>query len=251
MSDKIVKQFQELAKLGKIEGIYDDIPESAYNHPDFPAIRSGMLKSVLYKSWHHYISSAQKEVPEHFIEGRIFHSFMEGVSEADIRREHNLIGPDLAKYRQMSNSVRSHPRFEETHKDSKREITFFANCRYTGQLLRCRCDLWNPSTNLITDYKTTLDASPEAFPSAARRLHYRMSACFYAAVVNWATNRHVEEFRIIAVEKKEPHFSAQYFYTADSFELETEAMVNGLKQIAEARKGGNIGYSTNTIELRY
>jgi hypothetical protein len=251
MTEKLVKQFQELEKLNRIEGIYEDVPEEVYNHPKFPGVRSGMLKAVVGKSFHHYQNQQVGETPQHFIDGQVFHSFMEGLTKDQIRAKYKMIGPDLEKYVQMSNSVRSHPRFEETHRDARREITFFTRCRYTGLLLRCRCDLWNPSSNLITDYKSTVDASPEAFPSAARRLKYRLSACFYAAVVNWTTGKSVDEFRIIAVEKKEPYFAAQYFYTSDSFELETETMVTGLRQIAEAQQGGNVGYTTDTIELRY
>lgn len=247
---QIVQNFIKLASQNKLHGVYENVPDEAYNHPDFPGIRSGLLKSVVKKSYHHAMSETQ-DAKDHFVDGQIFHYVMEGAATSDIKLKYGLISPEIEKFRQMSNSVRSHPRFEEVARGSMKEVTMFATCRYTGLLLRCRCDLWNPESGLITDYKTTLDASAEGFARVSRKFGYRMSACFYAAVTNWATDRRVDEFRIVAVEKKEPFFAAQYFYSSESFELETEAMVRGLNQIKKARLGGYKGYTTDVLELRY
>jgi hypothetical protein len=247
---RIVSNFIKLASQNKLNGIYENVPEEAYNHPDFPGIRSGLLKSVVKKSYFHAMAEAQEE-KKHLVDGQIFHTVMEGAQDVHLKSKYGLISPEIEKFRHMSNSVRSHPRFEEVHRGSMREVTMFATCRYTGLLLRCRCDLWNPESGLITDYKTTLDASLEGFTRSARKFGYRMSACFYAAVTNWATKRQVDEFRIVAVEKTPPYFAAQYFYSNESFELETEAMVRGLHQIKQALLDGHRGYSTDVLELRY
>jgi hypothetical protein len=247
---QIVQNFIKLAEQNKLQGIYENVPEAAYNHPDFPGIRSGFLKKVIKESYYHATQKKDDEDKPHFINGRIFHSVMEGVSDTELRKIYNIIGPDIEHFRHMSNSVRSHKRFEECHRGSMREVTMFATCRYTGLLLRCRCDLWNPS-GLITDYKTAEKASLDGFTSSARRNGYRMSACFYAAVTSWATGINVGEFRMIAVEKDPPYLCAHYSYSSDSFELDTESMVRGLNQIKQARLGGPTGYTADVIELRY
>jgi hypothetical protein len=248
---KILNHFINLDKLDKIEGIYDDVPEEVYNDPRFPGIRSSFLKSVAKKSYHHATENIDNEDKQHFIDGRIFHEMMEGFSDKEIAAKNSLTHSELRKFKDMQSSAKAHPRFYEIYQGSRKEITMFARCRYTGLLLRCRCDLWNPETNLIADYKTTKDASLEGFSRNAKRFGYRLSACFYSMITSWATGRHVEEFRILAVEKESPYFCQMFSYMRDSFELDTELVVQGLNQIKQATTGGHKGYSTNVIELRY
>lgn len=234
-----------------IEGIYDDIPQDVYNHPEFPGIRSSVVKAVAKKSFFHAQVVNSEKSKEHFTQGRIFHELIEGVNPDEIRKKYKLTNLELEPFKHMVDSVKSHPRFEEVYKGARREITFFARCRYTGELLRCRCDLWHPDTNLIADYKTTSDASLDGFSRSAKKFGYRLGACFYAAVVNWATKEPVEEVRLIAIEKEAPYFCAQYRYGSESFELDTELMVDAIRRIKLAREGGNKGYSTQVIDLRY
>jgi hypothetical protein len=249
-NSKILQHFKALEENGKLTGIYDDIPDDVYNDPEFPGVRSSFLKKVAKKSYHHALQKDEKK-KDHLEFGRGFHSFMEGLSKDELYRKYRISNTEYEQQQQMANSIKSHPRFEEVYAHARREITMFAKCPYTGQTLRCRLDLWTPETNLIADYKSVEDASFDGFSRSARRWGYRFSACFYAFVVNLVTKEPVDEVRLIAVEKAGPYFSAQYFYSSESFELDTEMMVEALRRVKIAGTGGNIGYSEQVIELRY
>lgn len=250
--EKIVDDFVRLAKADKLKGMYKDIPEEAYNHPRFPAIRSSVVKSVAKKSfWHAQEQEKSREEKEHLVIGKALHERLEGVSEQEVKKKFNLLQADIVNIRQMVNSVRSHPDFMDCYEGSMKEVTFFGKCPFTGLLLRCRCDLFNYEMNIVTDYKTSADASPDKFPMFARKFGYRMSACHYAATINYAIGRNIDEFRMIAVESKTPFFAALYYYAPDFFNQEQEAFLRALWLIREGLDETYFGYTRERIELRY
>ena len=104
----------------------------------------------------------------------------------------------------------------------------------TGVLCRCRVDMQNDDEDglaLVTDLKTTGDASPRTFVGQCLRLGYHRSAAWYSDGVRAVTGRKVD-FVIVAAEYTAPCSVAGYAMT--SSEAMTHQHLLGQKQNREA-----------------
>jgi hypothetical protein len=86
------------------------------------------------------------------------------------------------------------------------------HCLMTSQfhkeiIFKCKPDLYNPDLNAIIDYKTTDDASPEAFAASAAKYNYHLQAAAYLSATR------AQAFYIIAQEKTYPYSVAVYEMT--------------------------------------
>jgi len=80
----------------------------------------------------------------------------------------------------------------------------------TGELCRCRPDAYNPGLRLMVDLKTTVDASPSAFPKSVANFGYHMQQAWYRDGWEAAGGGEVDAFVFIAVEKTAPFAYAIY-----------------------------------------
>lgn len=79
----------------------------------------------------------------------------------------------------------------------------------TGELCRCRPDLYRPDLKLILDVKSTASAHPDAFARSVVNYGYHAQEAFYSDGWN-ACGAEVEAFAFLAFEKKAPYAVAVY-----------------------------------------
>lgn len=79
----------------------------------------------------------------------------------------------------------------------------------TGELCRCRPDLYRPDLKLILDLKSTLSAHPDAFARSVVNYGYHAQEAFYTDGWN-AIGAPVEAFAFLAWEKKSPYAFGVY-----------------------------------------
>ena len=120
--------------------------------------------------------------------------------------------------------------------DGKKEYSLFATCPQTGLELRCRPDLYNPHDYVMSDVKTTTDASPVGFVrSAIYKFRYDAQAAFYkyvAELCGWK----VTHFAFLAVENKAPHAAHMHVMGMDAMEQGHKDMMRALELIAAAKE---------------
>lgn len=114
------------------------------------------------------------------------------------------------------------------------EQTYAAIDPETGVLVKCRLDGDRLEDGIILDFKTTTDASPDAFWRDAKKYRYRVQDAWYRDTVNLALGAEVADtFAFIAVEKDEPNGVAVYFYDEDEVRAGREQARADLRGIAE------------------
>lgn len=102
------------------------------------------------------------------------------------------------------------------------EQSFYATDPKTGELIKCRTDLWRPGSSMIVDLKSAIDASPDGFGRAAANYRYDVQAVWYPDVCELAIGESVDHFVFVAIEKEAPWAVGVYFW-----ENEYESAFNG------------------------
>lgn len=81
----------------------------------------------------------------------------------------------------------------------------------TGQLCRCRPDLYRPDLGIIIDLKSTESAHPEAFARSVINYGYHAQEAFYTDGMNQVLpDARIEGFLFLAWEKKSPYAFGLY-----------------------------------------
>lgn len=86
---------------------------------------------------------------------------------------------------------------------SKKEVSIVWKCRETNELCKARLDSWKSELKLITDIKTTTNATRFAFQKALSDYGYHRKAAWY----EWGMEtlgQSTDLFAFVAVEKDEP-----------------------------------------------
>lgn len=105
------------------------------------------------------------------------------------------------------------------------ELSGYWRDEETGELCRCRPDLYSHELQVMADLKSTGDASPFSFSKSVAEYGYHVQEAFYSQGWHVASNytAHVQAFIFIAVESKAP-FAHQIFELEPSAYAEGEAI---------------------------
>ncbi len=156
-------------------------------------------------------------------------------------------GQELAK---MDRSVRAHPAASKLlAMPGETEVSAVFRDIETGVLCKMRMDRLCRQKRLIWDLKTTSDASPEGFASAAVNFGYFRQSDFYMRGCA-ALGIEVEQFAFVPVEK-ETYEVAVYVAAVEDLELahrENTALLLRWKSCVESNHWP--GYSDVPVELR-
>lgn len=221
--ESILQNLISLASAGQLHGCYSDIPESVYNDPRCPGLRSGDIKEIVSKSYSLW-QSAPKKDSSAFEFGRDFHAVMEGVVET--------IDPMM---KAMRAKILSHPEARDLVLGSQMERTYFSVDQETGLLKRCRADLYTQQ-GIVADYKTTKSAATDSFIRDARKYLYRISAAFYLEIISEVMGQVHRDFRLIAVEKALPFEVAVFKIDERSISKGEEEVRMALRLIRNVRE---------------
>lgn len=91
--------------------------------------------------------------------------------------------------------------------NAKVEQSIYFTHDRTGLQCKVRPDIWN--NNIVTDLKTTEDASPRAFQSSAYKYGYFLQAAMIHEALR-SLGIKMDKFVFACVEKKEPYLEALY-----------------------------------------
>lgn len=130
-------------------------------------------------------------------------------------------------------------------KSGKQELSGFGYDEETRLKLRTRCDSMLVEEGMIFDYKTTTDASYDAFMYSIRKYRMHMQAALYLKVASQVLGRPVEMFRWVALEKKAPYDVAIWDADPAYLEMGEQDLRRALKIIDHCDKTGNwCGYQS-------
>ena len=121
-----------------------------------------------------------------------------------------------------------------TMEGALKEQSLFVTCPQTGLELRCRPDLYNPSDLVMSDVKTTTDASPAGFLREVYKWRYDVQGAFYSYVAELAGWK-VRHFTFLAVETSLPYASHMHVMGMEALEVGRRDMMRTLEKIAEAK----------------
>lgn len=253
-----------LAELIQMEGrgeldraSFDDIPIQVYHHPSCPGISSTTIKTVLKRSFNHVGAKAAVE-KESFRFGSAFHCFNNephlfkdtyyvcpfDKKKGDEWKEHAARGKgkiilmqrEFACLTVMSRKLWLHPDAKLLLEGAQFEITYFIRDARTGVLKKCRVDAIQPQKRIISDLKTTWDASPEPFTWDCRKYLYRISAAYYMQIVSEFYGELFTDFFLIPCEKTEPYEITVYPIGQESWQKGCTEVAEALDKIAAIKK---------------
>lgn len=249
---EILKELIDMEARGELDrASFDDIPIQVYHHPSCPGISSTTIKTVLKKSWNHVGTKGGAE-KDSFRFGSAFHCLnnephlfndiyivcpfdskrgedWKGYKEsAGARGKILLLQKEFRCLEVMSKKLWLHPDARELMTNAQFEVTYFVRDQRTGVLKKCRVDsIKRGSLILISDLKTTWDASPDAFSFDCRKYLYRISASYYSEIVSEFYGELVHGFYLIPCEKVEP-------YEITVYKVPDDAILKGGAEIAES-----------------
>jgi exodeoxyribonuclease VIII len=232
-------------------GIYHDIPNAEYHAS--PGASSTALKKLRQSPAHYraYMAEQRKET-DALRFGQLIHT---AVLEPEKFDSTVAVGPDCAKNRKewkefaaehegmdlikkseaetimaMVEQVHSHPKAKAllVPGAGQAEVSAYWTDERSGEFGKCRPDFWRHD-GIIIDYKSTTDASPEAFAKAIWNYGYHISAGHYldgcAAAIRQSGADIVEptSFVFIAQEKEPPY--AVGVYLADYEMIQVGKMI--------------------------
>jgi hypothetical protein len=251
-NEEILQSLISMAKRGNLVGAFDDIPSVVYNDPRMPGVRSGLIKSIVEKSYNHYLYEGVKNERALFF-GSAFHAYVTDFEEFTTEYKKDLSSEEIKKIGLMHKKLIEHPDVKPRLQNAKFEVTFFSQCQVTGLLKRCRVDLLQKDLSTLeelNDFKTCKSASPSAFGKDARFFLYRISAAYYLGIVSEVLGRYVRNFNLIPSEKEEPYESAVYRIDDKSIAKGEEEALKGLKILKEIYQSGDSAWKGYELGVR-
>jgi len=116
----------------------------------------------------------------------------------------------------------------------------------TGELCKCRPD-WIREDDVILDYKTTEDASPEGFPRFMAKYRYHVQHAFYQDGMRAITGRDFM-FAFLVQEKDPPYAVGVYVLDSEAVELGRILYKRNLLTLAECKISKSWPAYSNRVE---
>lgn len=148
-----------------------------------------------------------------------------------------------AKARAMAEKVMAHPQAREALSGGAAEQSVFTE--HHGHILKARPDHWTGP--LLSDLKTTADASPDGFQRQAAKLAYHIQAAYYLHVCS--QHAPAEDFVFIAVENFAPFEVACYLLDDDALAIGRDHMHEALQTLLQAKRSGHYPGYSSSVEL--
>jgi len=138
--------------------------------------------------------------------------------------------------------------FKSIYLKSENEVTFFINDKKNNVLKKCRADMYSAELSLITDIKTTQDASFNGFRRSMVSFNYDRQAAYYTDIIDKITGTK-NSFIFAAVEKNHPFSVGLYLAPDRVIEVGRELYQDNLAYYAQAKENKQESYSKEIIEI--
>lgn len=236
---KTYDQFKQDLEANNLNGFYIGVPNSDYHNS--PGISKSGLDRINHSPAHFKFAPPMKQTPAMrmgsaihcaILEPHVFekdYMMLENVTDRrnkeykdavnQIGADYVLTATDADKIKGMQAAIEAnvHAMKQVEAPDAVAEVSVFATCENTGELLKCRFDLLNHGVAL--DLKKTKDARPETFAKSVHNYRYHVQAAFYNYVYRLATGNDLKAFAFLAIEEDAPHGNAIYTLDEDALNL--------------------------------
>lgn len=271
------KTIQEKVQAGSYFGATDELSAVDYN-ADKLYMRSSSLKVFRDETPAHYKASLTKviEATPAMVWGTAFHALMledekadlfaikpegmnrRGVANQKLYDEFHLINKDkiilsadiFEDVKAVADAVRARLDIQKALKTGFSEVSAFTVCPVTGVRIKARADRFIQGKYFILDFKTTEDASPEAFKRKIKDMGYLHAAAHYMHVFSEVTGEKMNAFVLIAVEKSAPYEVAFYELDPEDLARAHDENIQALRLYAEClEKDIWPGYGNQKIKM--
>lgn len=234
-----------------IPGIYKDLAMAEY-HKRIGLSKTGMVDfckaPILYYERYH-LGLIKKET-QAMRRGKAFHALQDGTfpilyaigPEVKSRSEKKwkdfvasnpgkvcLKPSEAAELIGMTEAVRLHRKASEILKQpGDDELSFYWIDAITGILLKCRPDRITADFDIVVDFKTAADPTPDAFRSSAYDRHYYVSAALTLEGIEAATGKRPSAYYYLAVSPTRPYLVGLYKAMPDEIKLGQEFIRSNL-----------------------
>lgn len=176
---------------------------------------------VIGNAVHTYILQKEKFNDYYLISNKPDQRTSKGKEEwAHIKNQSNgkiILSEDIfQEVEKLGNSFLSHDLAKKFLEGAKIEKSIFWKDLNTNILCKARPDIWLP--NIMADIKTTNDASPRSFQRDIIKYGYHIQAAMVQDGIYHVTNKMIETFVFIAIEKEDPYAIGIYELDKDSID---------------------------------
>lgn len=260
-------------------GAHRNVPNDTYHQRILGVVSKGALDAVdrsplHYQSW---LTEPDEDTPA-LAFGRAFHC---ALLEPERFRQSFAVEPDFGDCRKTDNkasrdawrrdhaahelitadtdgaignmvkAVRSHELASLILRDGEPELTLTWKDAASGLLCKVRPDYYVGKRRMCVDFKSTLDASEEAFAKDVAKYRYHVQDALYRFGCD-ATGQTVDHFLFVAVEKAPPFAVNVHTLDADGVGRGYSRARSNIQTLAECMKTGKFpGYepTIHTIQL--
>lgn len=205
------------------------------------------------KAVHTYVLEPKKFEENYFIAEKVDGRTKEGKKRNDeilteAKGKVVIKQDDYEVIQSLGNAILHHPTASLFLKNAQVEKSIFWRDCTTNVMVKCRPDIWLP--NIVADIKTTEDASYEAFQRDIFKYGYDMQTGMIQDGIYHRTQKKIETFVFIAVEKQPPYAVAIYDIDKDIIEYGHQKYKTLLKNFRDHEESQDwSGYKTRTITL--
>jgi len=150
----------------------------------------------------------------------------------------------------MAQAVRANPTAASLINTAiDREVTIIG--MIGGQPAKCKADavIRLAQACIVLDIKTTESAAPRDFAASAAKFGYYHQAAFYRRLIEQTNFGIVDDYVIIAVEKKPPYLTAVYRVPNSAIEIADERIDALIERWWKVQQGDRTGYQPTITEL--
>ena len=264
-----LEQLKALAAEGKLEGLFPNVENGVYHHPEGPGVSSTFLKKIISETPAHALASLSEEKEESpaLRVGSAFHDSVllpelfsaryvalpEGMKRDARMKVYQefvtankgktiLSSDEWTQIISMRDAVLNHPRASQLLIDAKPEHSAWWTDPATGVLCKVRPDIITPQ-GYIVDLKSTVSANAWDFSKSIHSYGYHISAAMYLNGMSHVLGLDLKTFVLLAVEKKAPFGVALYVIDQGTLEKGMEEFRRALQIYAHCKETGDFyGY---------
>lgn len=148
----------------------------------------------------------------------IWAAFLETLKPGMEAADPEMVQKSLA----MAMAVRENPAVSGLLDEGDAEVSAFVQQeKWSGVAVRVRPDFVSPAGGnkvILTDLKTTIDASPKGFGRTVANMAYDVQAALYSDIFEQASGKRVVAFVFVAVEKAWPFACVPYVLKPDAID---------------------------------
>ena len=268
-----------IEKIQVKPGIYENVPFDTYLSWD--CFSKSMVKSALISTahLHHYINNGKKQTKEMALGSLLDCMLLEPEIFADKFAEKLTTYPDdpakkwsgnshscrawladkiergivvysrsdYEKCVEMIGNIADHETANKWINDGKNQVSIVWEDHETGIMCKSRIDVLKE--DMLTDLKSTVNASPSEFKRTLNNFGYHIQNSMYSEGYAQLNGGEVLPFGFVVVESEAPHCVATYKLDEEALIIGNSMFRRAINRYVDYKKMGPVGYSKLEQEI--